>query len=104
MEKCILTLILNRHWKHTNSVALTDFTLYRELSSTFARLCQLVDEATNHMDVEIKTLEKEIRQLEEAANSAKVLRNKANYITKQLEMFDDAYLKLRDKAGAYDRK
>jgi mitofusin len=48
------------------------------------------------MDVEIKTLEKEIRQLEEAASSAKVLRNKANYITKQLEMFDDAYLKIRD--------
>ncbi|XP_069681371.1 transmembrane GTPase Marf-like [Periplaneta americana] len=68
----------------------------RELSSTFARLCHLVDEATNDMDTEIKTLEKEIRQLEEAANSAKVLRNKANYITKELELFDDAYLKLRE--------
>ncbi|PSN36005.1 Transmembrane GTPase Marf [Blattella germanica] len=68
----------------------------QELSSTFARLCHLVDEATNDMDSEMKTLEKEIRQLEEAANSAKVLRNKANYITKELEMFDDAYLKLRD--------
>ncbi|XP_069683789.1 transmembrane GTPase Marf-like isoform X3 [Periplaneta americana] len=68
----------------------------QELSSTFARLCHLVDEATNDMDTEIKTLEKEIRQLEEAANSAKVLRNKANYITKELELFDDAYLKLRE--------
>lgn len=67
--------------------------MYRELSSTFARLCHLVDEATNDMDTELKSLEKEIRQLEEAANSAKVLRNKANYITKELEMFDDAYLK-----------
>jgi mitofusin len=48
------------------------------------------------MDAEIKTLDKEIKQLEEAANSAKVLRNKANYITKQLEIFDDAFLKLRN--------
>jgi outer membrane murein-binding lipoprotein Lpp len=56
-------------------------TSYRELSSTFARLCHLIDEATNDMDAEIKTLDKEIKQLEEAANSAKVLRNKANYIT-----------------------
>lgn len=71
-------------------------TSYRELSSTFARLCHLVDEATNDMDAEIKTLDKEIKQLEEAANSAKVLRNKANYITKQLEIFDDAFLKLRN--------
>ncbi|XP_023718994.1 transmembrane GTPase Marf isoform X2 [Cryptotermes secundus] len=65
----------------------------QELSSTFARLCHLIDEATNDMDTELKSLEKEIRQLEEAANSARLLRNKANYITKELEMFDDAYLK-----------
>jgi mitofusin len=48
------------------------------------------------MDADIKTLEREIKQLEEAANSAKVLRNKANYITKEMEMFDDAFLKLRN--------
>ena len=66
------------------------------MSSTFARLCLLVDEATNDMDAEIRTLDKEIKQLEEAANSAKVLRNKANYITEQLEIFDDAFLKLRN--------
>lgn len=68
----------------------------QELMSTFARLCQLVDEATSDMDSEIKILNKEIKQLEEAANSAKVLRNKANYITKELEMFNDAYLKSQD--------
>jgi mitofusin len=71
-------------------------TSYRELSSTFARLCHLVDEATNDMDAEIKTLDKEVKQLEEAASSAKVLRNKANYITKELEIFDGAFLKLRN--------
>jgi mitofusin len=69
-------------------------TSYRELSSAFARLCHLVDETANNMDAEIKTLDKEIKQLEEAANSAKILRNKANYIKKQLEIFDDAFLKL----------
>lgn len=73
------------------------------MSSTFARLCHLVDGATNDMDAEIKTLAKEIRQLEEAANSAKLLRNKANYITKELEMFDDAYFKLHDWAGTSRR-
>ena len=48
------------------------------------------------MDAEIKTLDKEIKQLEEAANSAKVLRNKANYITEQLQIFDDEFFKLRN--------
>ena len=71
-------------------------TSYRELSRTFARLCHLVRDAISDMDAEIKTLDKEIKQLEEAANSAKVLRNKANYITEQLEIFDDAFLKLRN--------
>jgi mitofusin len=48
------------------------------------------------MDMEIKVLDKEIKQLEEAAISAKVLRNKANYITKELEMFDEVYLKVHN--------
>ena len=71
-------------------------TSYRELSSTFAQLRHLVDEATNDMDAEIQILDKEIKQLEEAANSARVLQNKADYITKQLGIFDDAFLKLRN--------
>ncbi|XP_034243622.1 transmembrane GTPase Marf [Thrips palmi] len=64
----------------------------QELSSTFARLCHLVDENGREMDVELKKLDAEILTLEEAASSAKVLRNKANYVTKELEMFDDVYL------------
>jgi len=71
-------------------------TSYRELSSTFAQLCDLVDEATNDMHAEIKTLVEEIEQLEEAANSAKVLRKKAKCITKELEIFDDEFLRLRN--------
>ena len=71
-------------------------TSYRELSRILAQLGRPVVEVTNDMDAEIKTLDKEIKQLEEVANSAKVLWNKANYITKQLEIFDDEFLKLRN--------
>lgn len=41
----------------------------------------------------MKALETEIQHLEVAANSAKVLRNKSDYLTKELEMFEEAYLK-----------
>ena len=65
----------------------------RELSSTFARLCHLVDEATSEMDMDLKKIATTLRTLEEAATSAKVLRNKANYLTNELDLFDAAYLK-----------
>ncbi|CAB0028754.1 unnamed protein product [Trichogramma brassicae] len=65
----------------------------QELSSTFARLCHLVDETTNEMHSEVKTIDKTLRTLEEAATKAKVLRNKANYLTNELDLFDSAYLK-----------
>uniref|UniRef100_A0A1B6E5A2 Dynamin-type G domain-containing protein n=1 Tax=Clastoptera arizonana TaxID=38151 RepID=A0A1B6E5A2_9HEMI len=68
----------------------------QELSSTFARLCHLVDETTNEMDSEIKTLEKQLHSLEDTANAAKVLRNKANYLCKELKMFDETYLNDQD--------
>lgn len=66
----------------------------QELSGTFARLCHLVDEATDEMDKELKELERQTMALESAAGKAKVLRNKANYLTHELELFEDAYLKL----------
>ncbi|XP_014481155.1 PREDICTED: transmembrane GTPase Marf isoform X2 [Dinoponera quadriceps] len=65
----------------------------QELSSTFARLCHLVDEATSEMDSELKSIANTLRILEESASRAKVLRNKANYLIKELEYFDDSYLK-----------
>ncbi|XP_032679191.1 transmembrane GTPase Marf isoform X1 [Odontomachus brunneus] len=65
----------------------------QELSSTFARLCHLVDEATSEMDSELKSIANTLRILEEAATRAKVLRNKANYLINELELFDAAYLK-----------
>ncbi|XP_032454223.1 transmembrane GTPase Marf isoform X4 [Nasonia vitripennis] len=65
----------------------------QELSSTFARLCHLVDETTSEMDSELKTIATTLRTLEEAATNAKVLRNKANYLANELDLFDAAYLK-----------
>lgn len=66
----------------------------QELSGTFARLCHLVDEGTNAMDKELKQLESQVNALENAGARAKVLRNKANYLIHELELFEDAYLKL----------
>ncbi|CAH1972897.1 unnamed protein product [Acanthoscelides obtectus] len=66
----------------------------QELSGTFARLCHLVDEAINEMDEKLKKLEKEVNGLESAGSRAKVLRNKANYLAHELELFEDAYLKI----------
>lgn len=66
----------------------------QELSGTFARLCQLVDQASSTMDKDLKELEIEVTGLENAAGRAKVLRNKANYLIHELELFENAYLKL----------
>lgn len=66
----------------------------QELSGNFARLCHLVDEATGEMDTELKELESHVTGLENAAGRAKVLRNKANYLIHELELFEDAYLKM----------
>lgn len=66
----------------------------QELSGTFARLCHLVDEATGDMDKNLKELQSEVTTLERASSRAKVLRNKANYLVHELELFEDAYLKL----------
>lgn len=67
----------------------------QELSGSFARLCHLVDEATSEMDKQLKELEANVNGLENAAGRAKVLRNKANYLIHELELFEDAYLKLQ---------
>lgn len=66
----------------------------QELSGTFARLCHLVDRATSDMDKQLRELEGEIGTLDNASGKAKVLRNKANYLAHELELFEDAYLKI----------
>ena len=65
---------------------------FRELSSTFARLCHLVDENLTDMQDDIKQLETELRALDEVATSAKVLRNKSYYLAGELDRFDQSYL------------
>ncbi len=66
--------------------------LYRELSSTFARLCHLVDSTTADMEQEVKQLDEQILTLEELSSAAKLLKNKANYLINELNLFDKAYL------------
>ncbi|CAL1674718.1 unnamed protein product [Lasius platythorax] len=65
----------------------------QELSSTFARLCHLIDEATSEMDTELKTIASTLGILEKAASKAKHLRNEANFLINELDTFDAAYLK-----------
>ncbi|XP_032514191.2 transmembrane GTPase Marf [Danaus plexippus] len=65
----------------------------QELSTMFARLCRLVDEATTEMDEELKEVKEAIKMLEDASTSAKKLRNKANYLSHELDLFEDAFLK-----------
>jgi len=64
----------------------------QELSSTFARLCHLVDESTSEMGEEAKLMEKRFRELEEIAARSKVLRNQASFLSNKLEMFETTYL------------
>lgn len=64
----------------------------QELSGTFARLCRLVDESTSEMQRNVRTLEREAGQLEEAAAAAKKLRNKSHYLASELEVFQQTYL------------
>jgi len=64
----------------------------QELSSTFARLCHLVDESTAEMREEAKAIEREVRELEEVASRSKVLRNQATFLGNKLEMFANSYL------------
>lgn len=68
----------------------------QELSSTFARLCQLIDQATSDMATNMKSLENEIQKLESAASSAKILRNKSDYLAKELDMFEETYLQIHN--------
>lgn len=65
----------------------------QELSSTFARLCHLVDETTAEMREESKQIEKNIKELDEVASKAKVLRNEASFIANKLDLFTASYLK-----------
>ncbi|XP_054712132.1 transmembrane GTPase Marf-like [Uloborus diversus] len=64
----------------------------QELSSTFARLCHLVDEVVSDMQNEIGLLNQDTQKLEESALAARKLRNKADYLYSELETFTEQYL------------
>ncbi|XP_046867602.1 transmembrane GTPase Marf isoform X2 [Drosophila willistoni] len=64
----------------------------QELSSTFARLCRTVDTATTDMNEELKTLESQLKILEANQKQLKLLRNKANYIQNELDIFEHNYI------------
>lgn len=65
----------------------------QELSSTFARLCRVVDNATTDMNEELKEIESSLAILEANQKQIKLLRNKANYIQNELEIFENNYIK-----------
>jgi len=64
----------------------------QELSSTFARLCHMVDETTADLKEELKTVDKLIKELDEVAGRSKVLRNEASFLANKLDMFQSTYL------------
>ena len=64
----------------------------QELSSTFARLCHLVDETTTDLKESIDRVDVTLQRLDEGANRSKVLKNQANFIANKLDLFDRSYL------------
>lgn len=74
-------------------IALYVNVLFRELSSTFARLCRVVDTASTEMNEELKQIESSLGVIETNQKQIKLLKNKANYIMNELEIFDSNYIK-----------
>jgi len=68
----------------------------QELSTTFARLCQLVDESTINLNDEMTKLDQELKMLAKSTEIAKVLRNKADFLKVELKQFDDTFLCLKN--------
>lgn len=68
----------------------------QELSTTFARLCQLVDESATDLNDEMKNLDRELNMLTQSTEVSKLLRNKAELLKVELKQFDDTFLCLRN--------
>ncbi|XP_050056979.1 transmembrane GTPase Marf isoform X2 [Aphis gossypii] len=68
----------------------------QELSTTFARLCQLVDESASNLNDEMKNLDRELSMLTKSTEIAKVLRNKADLLKVELKQFDDTFLSVKN--------
>lgn len=64
----------------------------QEMATTFARLCQQVDQTQKELEAEIRQLTAKIDQLETVQSRSKTLRHKATELEKQLEAFTAQYL------------
>lgn len=64
----------------------------QEMATTFARLCQQVDQTQKELEAEICQLTAKIEQLEKVQSRSKSLRHKATELEKQLEAFTSQYL------------
>ncbi|XP_028259140.1 mitofusin-1-like [Parambassis ranga] len=64
----------------------------QEMATTFARLCQQVDQTQKELEAEIRQLTAKIDQLETVQSQSKSLRHKATELETQLEAFTNQYL------------
>ncbi|KAM9384080.1 mitofusin-1b [Pholidichthys leucotaenia] len=64
----------------------------QEMASTFAQLCQQVDQTKKELEAEIRQLTTKIDQLETVQSHSKTLRHKATQLEEQLDKFTNQYL------------
>ncbi|XP_043985419.1 mitofusin-1b [Gambusia affinis] len=68
----------------------------QEMATTFARLCEQVDQTQRDLEANIRQLTTNIDELETVQNCSKTLRHKATELEKQLEDFTKQYLQPQD--------
>ncbi|KAI1301415.1 Transmembrane GTPase Marf [Halotydeus destructor] len=64
----------------------------QELTSSFVRLCGIVDESVKEMNAEVTTLDKELEHLSSTSSEALGLKNKARGLIDELTRFCERYL------------
>jgi mitofusin len=68
----------------------------QELSTTFAQLCQLVDESYTDLNDQVKNVDRELKMLAQSTDVSKMLRTKADLLKAELKQFDDTFLCLKN--------
>lgn len=68
----------------------------QELSTTFARLCRLVDESATDLNDQMKKLDYELKMLAQSTEVSRTLKNRADFLKAELKQFDDTFLCLRN--------
>lgn len=68
----------------------------QELSTTFARLCRLVDESAIDLNDEMKNLDRELNILAQSIEVSKILTSKADLLKIELKEFEDTFLCLKN--------